>query len=145
MKEEIGHKFKCWKPRKGQRGILGSVSQLCVLVLGLGNQKTAPATPTPPSPHPPCPPKKSLSEEFLPEPSMKGLFHHFLVSNAPPVTSFNNFPFVPGNVRLGIPPERPKSLEFLSKAGSRAQTNHENMHEFDISLKGLVLPWHSTR
>lgn len=66
---------------------------------------------------PPPKKKKSPSEEFLSELSMKGLFHHLLVSNKPPVTSFNNLLFVPGNVCLGIMPDRLKSLEFLSKAG----------------------------
>lgn len=48
------------------------------------------------APSPKCP-----SEEFRTERSMKGLFHHLWVSNKPPVTSLNNFPFVPGKRVLG--------------------------------------------
>ena len=51
-----------------------------------------------------APSLKCPSEEFMPKGSMKGLFHHLWVSNKPPVTSFNNFPFVLGNVCLGEMP-----------------------------------------
>lgn len=70
----------------------------CVFRAGSGNQRTE-ATASPP---------KMPSEEFLPELSVKGLFHHLWISNKPPVTSCNNFPFVPVNVCLGSTPEQAK-------------------------------------
>ena len=80
---------------------------------------------------------KSLSEEFSPELPMKGLFHHLLVSNEPSVISFNNFPFVPGNVCLGITPGRLKSLEFLSKAGYMRDVRTRTNPLSDLLIKGF--------
>ena len=85
-------------------------------VAGLGQEIKKTEAPTPPF-HLQKKKKAYLKNSCQSCLSMKGLFHHLLVGNEPPVTSFNNLPFVPGNVCLGITPDRLKSLEFLSKAG----------------------------
>lgn len=73
---------------------------------------------------------KRPSEQVTPKLYMKGLLHPWWVSNKPPVTSFSNFPFGPGNVCLGKKPDQAKEPSVLVK--SRIHTKRKSMHESGI-------------